>query len=326
MAGQGLISSVVAALRFKETVLFKETSELEERLKVLEVLKDEYPDNKDLTKEYWMAKKGVAGEREIIYQLKNAHIGMYVLHDVRLKFGSETTQIDFVIITPLYIYYVECKNYAGNITVMSNGDFLREETENGKKVKKGFYSPLRQVEVQRETVRKIWERDASKMQKLLTSKSFENRRRVLVAFTNPDCFLNTYYAPKNIQDKVIRADALIRKIEDDLKNAESAMYFDTKKEMEKTAQAYLDLCEKGGTDYREYYLRKFNCRDLKSELVDFRKLRAKEMKMPPYYIFNDKELGELSERNPKTIDELAQILPAIKVKTHGAEILKIINR
>ena len=70
--------------------------------------------------------------------------------------------------------------------VNENGDFIREYTFNGKKIKKGMYSPLRQVEAQREVIRKIWESKASGLVKLFGSKNFDYYRKVLVVVANQE--------------------------------------------------------------------------------------------------------------------------------------------
>lgn len=49
------------------------------------------------------------GEREIEFELENTNIGMYVLHDVNLEFKNLKAQIDYIIITPAKVYFVECK-------------------------------------------------------------------------------------------------------------------------------------------------------------------------------------------------------------------------
>ena len=46
--------------------------------------------------------------------------------NVKVKYEDLTAQIDYVIITPVYTYYVECKNLVGNITVTDKGDFIRD--------------------------------------------------------------------------------------------------------------------------------------------------------------------------------------------------------
>ena len=62
-----------------------------------------------------------------------------------------------------------------------------------------------------------------------------------------------------------------------------------------------------------------------NKLKDFRKEKAKEMNVPAYYIFNDEELDKIITLKPVTIEELKEILPPIKVKIHGNDIIKILN-
>ena len=52
------------------------------------------------------------------------------------------------------------------------------------------------------------------------------------------------------------------------------------------------------------------------------------MNIPAYYVFTNEELDRLVELRPKTIEELknANILTTIKIKTHGEEIIKVINK
>lgn len=206
----GLIDSAIETFRFKDTINYKENSDLQNKYDALKKLNEEFPNNEDLLSELYIVKKGLDGENEISYQLKKAHIGMYVLRDIKVKYEDLTAQIDYVIITPVYTYYVECKNLVGNITVTDKGDFIREFTINGKKIKKGMYSPLRQVEAQREVIRKIWESKSSLIKKFFALKNFEYFNRVLVVAANQDTILNTNRAPKEIKYKILRADALVR--------------------------------------------------------------------------------------------------------------------
>lgn len=334
----GLIDNVidlaVDSLRFKDTVFYKENSDLQDKYNALKKLNDEYPNNEDLLSELYIVKKGLDGENEIAYQLKKAHIGMYVLRDIKVKHEDLTAQIDYVIITPVYTYYVECKNLVGNITVTDKGDFIREFTINGKKIKKGMYSTLRQVEAQREVIRKIWESNSSAIRKFFASKNFDYYRRVLVVAANQDTILNTNRAPKEIKYKILRADSLIRQIEYDLNHRENDEYLDSKKSMEEIAQSYINLSNNEDINYYEYYKNKY-CNnvvsmndDLKDRLIELRKVRSSEMNIPAYYVFTNDELDKLVELRPKTIEELknANILSPIKIKTHGKIIIEEINK
>ena len=331
----GLIDSAIDAFRFKDTVFYKENSDLQSKYDALKKLNEEYPNNEELLSELFIVKKGLDGENEIAYQLKKTHIGMYVLRDIKVKYEDLTAQIDYVIITPVYTYYVECKNLVGNITVTDKGDFIREFTINGKKIKKGMYSPLRQVEAQREVIRKIWESNSSAIKKLFASKNFDYYRRVLVVAANQDTILNTNRAPKEMKYKILRADALVRQIEYDLDHRGNDEYLESKKGMEEMAQSYVDLSSKEEINYYDYYKERY-CNDvsapinddLKDRLIELRKNRSNEMNIPAYYVFTNEELDKLVESRPKTIEELksTNILTPIKLKTHGEKIIEEINK
>ena len=327
----GLIDTAIDAFRFKDTVFYKENSDLQNKYDALKKLNEEYPNNEELQSELYIVKKGLDGENEIAYQLKKAHIGMYVLRDIKVKHQDLTAQIDYVIITPVYTYYVECKNLFGNITVNDKGDFIREFTINGKKIKKGMYSPLRQVEAQREVIRKIWESNSSAIKKFFASKNFDYYRRVLVVASNQDTILNTNRAPKEMKYKILRADALVRQIEYDLEHRGNDEYFGSRKGMEEMAQSYIDLSLKEDINYYDYYKKKYCSNasaqindNLKDRLIELRKTRSSEMNIPAYYVFTNDELDKLVEIRPKTIDELkkSNILTPVKIKTHGEELIK----
>lgn len=338
----GIIDSLSEALRFKETIFMKEESTLQEEYYALKKINEEYPNNKMIKQKLYTVKKGLEGENEIAYQLKKSNIGMYVLRDVKLKYNDLTAQIDYIIITPVFIYYVECKNLIGNITVTYKGEFVREYNIGGKKIRKGMYSPLRQVEAQREVVRKIWEDSNSSIIKLLASKNFNYYRRVLVVAANQDTILNTNRAPKDMKYKVLRADSLVRQMEYDISHRDKDEIVESKNGMEKIAKSYLKICINENVNYYNYYMNKYcnydgekresekkkvTDKEMKNILVEFRKNRAKQMNIPAYYIFTNKELEELIEVKPKTIEELrkSNILSEIKIRTHGNEIVNIFN-
>ena len=329
----GLIDDAINALRFKDTIFYKKNSDLQDKYDALRKLNEEFPNNEKILNELLIVKNGLHGEDEISYQLNKSHIGMYVLRDIKLKYEDLTAQIDYVIITSAFIYYIECKNLIGNIIVNEKGDFIREYTINGNKIKKGMYSPLRQVEAQREVVRKIWESRSSKFSKLIASKHFDYYRKVLVVAANHDTILDTSKAPNDIKYKVLKVDSLIRQLEYDFNHRKNGEYLYSKKEMEEIAKSYCNLSLNDDVDYYEYYKNKFCLNNidndnLKERLINLRKRRSLEMNIPPYYIFNNDELNKLIEIRPKTLDELkrANILSSIKIKLHGNVIIDEINK
>ena len=322
---------------FKDTIFLKEDSTLEKQRDALNKLLKEYPTKEDIMEELYLINKGISGEKEIKYQLSKSNIGMYVLHDVNLQNADLKAQIDYIIITKVCAYFIECKNLVGNITINERGDFIREFVINSKKIKKGMYSPIRQVEAQRDVFRKIWESNIDgnvffkAFKKYYGNKNFNDNYRVLVVTANNETILNTRYAPKDIKIKVIRSDALIRKIEEDIKYSDRDLWL-SKKEIELQANSLLSYNVSNDINYYEYYKSKFikdkitNNDNLKEKLITFRKARSISMNIPAYYIFNNEELDKLIELKPRNIEDLKNILSPIKVKTHGNKIINVINK
>lgn len=308
--------------RFRETIFVKSDSELEKKIEVLKKLKEKYPNNKDIEHDLYIAELGLAGEKEIAYELKNANIGMFVLHDVNIEIQDYKAQIDYVVITPGYTYFIECKNLIGNIKVNENGDFIREYEYKGQKVRKGIYSPIRQVERQKEVYKKIWAENRGKIVASVLENGFDNYLKTLVVMAKQENILNTKYAPKDIKNKVIRSDSLIRYIKADLEKIDILA---SKKDMEKTAEWYMHINVPVNKNYEEDYKLEEGEVGLKEKLIAFRTATAKEKKIPPYYVFNNDELKNILASNPKSLDDLRKILPDVKVNVHGKKILEIIN-
>ena len=226
--------------QFRDTIFLKEDSSLQKIVIELENLLEKEPKNEQLQQELYIAKKGLKGEDEIAYQLKKANIGMYVLRDINIEYEDLKAQIDFIVVTPWCCYFIECKNLIGNITLDERGNFIREYTYNGHTTKKGIESPYRQVCAQREVYKKIWMKKQGKLKTFLFEKSFEEMHRVLVVAANGENILDTKNAPKDIKYEVIKADALIRKLEYDGNHSDKSLW-ENRKEMESWANHFLLL-------------------------------------------------------------------------------------
>ena len=204
-----------------------------------------------------------------------------------------------------------------------------------------MYSPLRQVEAQRDVYKKLWNNRLSSnkylnyIRRTINEGNFTNIHRVLVCAANDETIINDRYAPKDIKNKVVRADALIRKIESDLKLSDKSLWA-SKKSTEDWAKTFLNVNVSDDTDYYYYYKNtlvldnkeesKKELLNLKERLILFRKERSKKMNIPAYFIFNNEELDKIVEKLPKTIEELRTILPAVKINVHGKAIIDFINK
>ena len=308
--------------KFEETVFYKVDSELERKVEILTELQKKYPNNDKIKSELAMSKAGLKGENQIIFELKNANIGMYVLHDITIRGGDSTAQIDFVVITPYKNYFIECKDMIGDITVNNTGQFIRKFESDGKVVKKSIYSPLTQAERHIDIFLKNWNSRHNSIQKFLYRKSVEKFNVPLVVMANSEGILDTRFAPKELKNKIIRADQLVKYIKDDIKSAAS-IDLCGKKLMEEIAETFKSLDQPVEKDYEKLLVK--NDDYIKNKLIEFRKSKAEERKIPEDYIFTDDELDSILSIMPKELNELNDILSEIKVKYHGQEIIDIIN-
>lgn len=226
--------------RFHETIFLKEDSELETRIEKLKEIKEQVKDKKGLEKELILLEKGRQGEKEIAFELKNAAIGMYVLHDINIPYKDLTAQIDYVVVTPAYCYLIECKNLIGNVTVNKEGEFKREYTLDGKTIKEAIYSPYTQAARHKEIFKKRWLDKNSNLTNLLFEKTFDNYYKPLVVFANSKGLLNIKDAPKEIKENIIRVDQLIDYMKKDLA-LKDWTDVSTKNQMKECAESILKI-------------------------------------------------------------------------------------
>ena len=317
--------------RFRDTVFLKEDSDLEKQLDELRKIREKLQNTDEIDKDIKLLEYGIAGEKEIAFELKNANIGMYVLHDVTFEYDGNKAQIDYLLFTRGYFYLIECKNLVGNITVDSNGQFYREYEYKGKKIKESIYSPYTQAVRHQDMMKKVWSANHSKLDNFIFGRFHgKNFFRPIVVLSNSKSFLNTKYAPKEIRNDIIRADQLISYIQKDIDNMDSAELCGEKM-LKQAADVWLSRSITNNTNISNKYLNaikdKDDKADLENKLRTFRKEKSKSMNVPAYYIFTDEELNNLLEIMPKTIEELKtkRILTDIKIKCHGEEIIRILN-
>lgn len=323
---------------FKDTILYYSGNTLENKIKVLEnKLKNvrSKEEKSYLYEEIQKYKYGIQGENKILYELKNSHIPMYILHDINLEYKDYKAQIDFIILTKKNYYIIECKNLYGNISIDNKGNFYRINNKN----KVGIYNPITQLDRHINIIRRYIEDRNNFIGKLIVKKIFDSMYHGIVVLANDNTVVEDKYAPKNVKNKVIRADQLIEYIKYIEKNTDS--YASSEKDIISSCNNILALCKKEETIAEERPLLNINeditdnnktininnDDEIRTNLKKYRLNKSRELNYKPYFIFSDKTLEELINKKPKNKVELKQIegFGDKKIEMYGIDIIKIIN-
>ena len=236
--------------KLKEPIFLKESSDSEEQIEKLKALEPSL--NKKgqniLRQDIRRIEYGIAGEKNIAFELKNSHMPMYILHDIYLEDGDLSAQIDYLVFTRKICLVIECKNLIGDIEINNRGEFVRTTNFGGRKQKEGIYSPITQNQRHLELMRKIRVDNKNNiLTKYAADSSFEDFYKSIVVLANPKTILNSKYAKKEVKDKVIRADQLVQYIKDMYKQSKELKSSD--KRLFEWAQSYLDLHKEVDKDY-----------------------------------------------------------------------------
>lgn len=301
----------------------------------------------EIEKQITIAEYGIKGEESIAFELKNSGTDMYILQDICLEHGELSAQIDYLIVTRKRTYIIECKNLIGDIEINNAGDFIRTYQLKGRKIREGIYSPITQNIRHLQIIKAV--RKSAKgniiSQKIFES-HFDDNYKSIVVLANPKTVLNAKYAKKEVKEQIVRADQLIQKIKEMDKQVKESM---TEKEMLAVANFFLERNQANRLDYAEKYeklLKKIETTQEKEPVVEtvpsvndetkeklsadlkaFRLERSRQEKIKPYFIFNDAQMEDLIEKNPRSKEELCQVAGFGKVKAdkYGEEILKILR-
>ncbi|MCC8025595.1 MAG: NERD domain-containing protein [Clostridium sp.] len=345
--------------KMKEPVFLKESSDAQVQLEALKALEPLLNDAGKILirQDIKNLEYGIAGEKNIAYELKNCHMPMYILHDIYIEYGDLSAQIDYLVFTRKICFVIECKNLYGNVEINSAGDFIRSIEYNGKWKKEGIYSPTTQNQRHLELMRKIViDRRGNFLTKFATAKGFDDFYKSVVVLANPKTVLNMKYAKKEIKEKVIRADQLVQYIKE--RYNESKELADSDAEMQEWAQSFLVLNRQKETGYTEKY-EAYRAGSLKGpaekeaetvrqteetcdadekekieetaifkELKAYRLKKSREEQIKPYFIYNNNQLIDLISKMPGTKEALKSVdgFGELKTEKYGEDILKIIEK
>jgi hypothetical protein len=143
-------------------MLLKTADDKSRRLALLEDLQKstmlDFKQRKWLREELSRFRKGIKGEEESAYFLDQYFKGgenHVLLHDLRFEFEGDVAQIDHLIINRFGMFYMaETKNYAGNVTINSHGEFTVEYDED----RFGVPSPIEQSRRHERILQKVLNR------------------------------------------------------------------------------------------------------------------------------------------------------------------------
>jgi len=97
-----------------------------------------------LDDELWALRLGRSGERNAAYYLDHSYkdsANLALIHDLRLEMDGEVAQIDHLIISRGFVFYLlETKNFSGNLSISERGEFTVHYASGSK----GIPSPLEQ--------------------------------------------------------------------------------------------------------------------------------------------------------------------------------------
>ena len=227
-------------------VFIKEDNDAEKQLEYLQSL----PSTPEIEKEIQFVKAGIAGEKNIRFELENGHIPCYVLHDLYLEHGDLSAQIDYLIICRKCNYVIECKNLYGNIEIDSQGNFSRVYQYGRQYKKEGLYSPVTQNQRHIALIKQII-RDKGLLHKLLFNTGEDEIWKSVIVLANPRTHLNNKYAPKEIKEKVIRADQLVNFIKNTETASKEISLSDS--QMKVAAEKWLERSKPNPVDYTERF-------------------------------------------------------------------------
>jgi hypothetical protein len=344
--------------RTKEPVFLKEDSNAQIQLEKLRALEPflTLEGKKMLFQDIKYLEYGIIGEKNIIFELKNSHMPLVVLHDIYLEYQDLNAQIDFIVFTKKLCFIIECKNLYGDIEINHLGDFVRSTRFGNKRIKEGIYSPITQNQRHLELMKKIHvEKQTNLIKKFAVDKYFEDFNKSIVVLANPKTVLHTRYAKKETKQQVIRLDQLIKYIKE--MDAASTQFADTDDKMLARAQVYLNNHIHKEKDYTKKYdayrvstisvssdlvqptfvavenrIIKKNEGNIESsavykQLKEYRLLKSREENIKAYVIYTNQQLNDLIIKNPTSKTELLLIqgFAKARVDKYGEDILKILK-
>lgn len=336
--------------KLREPVVLKEESDTKKQLEQLNtyLMLSPTAQKTQIEQDIKLLQCGLYGEEAVMFELKNSHMPMYILHDVFYEYNGLKTQIDFLVIMRKITVIIESKNLYGNITIDKYGNFTRTIQLGKKYIKKGIYSPVTQNQRHLDMIHEIRRNEKNLLLRSAFDKYFDENYKSIIVLANPNTVLDMRYAPKDIQNKIVKVDGLINYIKTLQEKSNANNMSD--KEMMELANFFLQKSIPNKTDYTEKYkyflsenVSKVATQEISTEpistnetlkntdiyiaLKNYRLNKSKEEGIKAYFIYNNSQLEEIINKAPQNIDDLKKIngFGDIKCAKYGNDILHIIQ-
>lgn len=298
-------------------------------------------------KEILNVRSGLAGEKNVYYELKNSRLPIVCLHDIRLEYKNLEAQFDFIIIASEFILVLETKKLFGNINIDNEGNFTREYQINNRTFKEGMYSPITQNE-----------RHVRLLDEFLRDHKLIKHCPIysLIVIANDKTIVNKKFAKAEVKNLIIKHDQLIEKLNYYIKNNNEVKL--KHNYMREIAEAIIkdnkpieyDFVKKLNLEMKSVVNEKViqpvketipiesendklgdndNMQQTKlyGKLKRYRYTKAKELSIKPYFIFNNNELDQLLSIRP-TSKEMFLTVPGFgekKYEQYGEDIIALIT-
>ena len=239
--------------KLRDPVILKEDSEAATQLQQLSDYLNTAPADirPQVEQDIKLTQLGIKGEENLMFELKNSHLPMYVMHDLFFERDGLTTQIDYLVVTRKLVIVIECKNLYGEIDIDNQGNFTRKVQLGNRYVKKGIYSPVTQNQRHLDMIHEICRESIPLLRRGGFDKYFDDYYKSVIVLANSSSVLNMRYAPADIKDKVIKADRLISYIKEMEETSDNSKLTD--KKMKELADFFLEKSVKNTKDYTEKY-------------------------------------------------------------------------
>lgn len=200
------------------------------------------------------------------------------------------------------------------------------------------------------------------LSKFMAERYFEDFNKSIVVLANPKTIINVKFAKREVKEKVIRGDQLVKYIKDMCVQSKESPCSEEK--MRSWAQFYLYLHKNVEKDYTakygQYRIGDDSCNALKEndktesigrnekekhivtfeekmpveeteifkELKVYRLIKSREENIKPYFIYNDNQLRDIIRKMPKSIVELQEVngFGEVKANKYGQDIISIVDK